>query len=123
MSIYSEEVMKRFANPKNAKEMKNPNAVGIAGNLRCGDQMKVFLKIENNKIIDASFLTFGCAAAIASSDALCDLAKGKTIDKAMKITKEDIVNILGKLPPIKLHCSVLGIETLHNAIKDYKEKH
>lgn len=122
---YSKEVMKRFKNPKFARAMKNPDAIGKVGNLKCGDVMEVFIKIEKNKeekIKDISFRTFGCVAAISSSDAMCELAKGKTIDEALKITREDIVKKLHGLPSIKFHCSVLGEEALHKAIENYKKK-
>ena len=125
MNSYSKEVMKRFKNPKFAKKMRNPDAVGEVGNAKCGDVMKIFLKIKKNKeeiIQDISFQTFGCVAAISSSDALCELAKGKTLDQALKITRKDIVKKLKGLPSLKFHCSVLGEEALQKAIKDYKKK-
>jgi len=126
MSGYSEEVMRRFRNPKFAKEMKDADAVGEVGNAQCGDIMKVFLKIGKNKkeeeiIKDISFQTFGCVAAIASSDALCELAKGKTVEKALKINRNDIVKKLKGLPRLKFHCSVLGEEGLHKAIENYRK--
>lgn len=127
MSSYSQEVMKRFKKPKFAKEMKNADAFGEVGNVQCGDVMKVFIKIDKNKkgeniIKDISFQTFGCVAAIASSDALCELAKGKTITEALKISRDDIVKKLKGLPAIKFHCSVLGEEALQKAIENYKKK-
>lgn len=104
------------------KEIKDADAVGQAGNPRCGDVMKVYLKIKKDKIKDASFQTFGCPAAIAASDAMCELAKGKTLAAAKKITSKDIVKKLGgEMPPIKLHCSVLGMQTLKKAIESYKK--
>ncbi len=123
---YSKEVMRRFRNPKYGKEMKNPNAIGEVGNAQCGDVMKVFLKIEKNEngeefIKEISFQTFGCVAAIASSDALCELAKGKTIKAALKITRKDIVRVLNGLPHIKFHCSILGEEALRKAIENYEK--
>jgi len=117
---YNKEVMKRFMNPKNMGEMKDADAVGEVGNMKCGDIMKVYLKVENNVIKDVKFQTFGCVAAIASSDALCDAAKGKTIEEAKKIENKDIVERLGNLPAIKLHCSVLGAGALKAAIANFE---
>ena len=117
---YSEKTLKRFKNPEFAGEIENPDAVGQEGNPRCGDVMKIFLKVKNNVITDIKFKTYGCVAAIASSDMMCELAKGKTIDEALKIKAEDIVNGLGKMPPIKYHCSILGTEALRKAIEDYR---
>ena len=121
--MYSKKVMEHFMHPKHVGEIKNPDGVAVVGNPICGDQMKVMIKVKNNKIIDAKFKTFGCGAAISSSDVLCELAKGKTIDQALKITNKDIDKYLGGLPKIKMHCSVLGMEGLHRAIEDYKKKH
>ena len=116
--------MKRFKNPKFVKQVKNPNAIGEVGNILCGDIMHLELRINDKtkKIEDIGFQTFGCCAAIASSDVVCELAKGKTLEQAKKITKDNIVKKLGGMPPIKLHCSVLGIEALNKAIEDYEEK-
>ncbi len=126
-TAYSKEVMKRFKNPKFAKKMKDADAVGEVGNVNCGDIMEVFIKVGKNKkgeefIKDISFQTYGCVAALASSDALCELAKGKTIQEALKISRDDIVKILKGLPNIKFHCSVLGEEALQKAIENYKKK-
>ena len=121
--MYSKKVMQHFMKPKHVGEIKNPDGVATVGNVLCGDQMVVFIKVKDNKIIDAKFKTFGCGAAIASSDVLCELAKGKTIDQALKITNKDIDKYLGGLPKIKMHCSVLGMEGLHRSIEDYKKKH
>lgn len=120
--MYSQKTIKYFRSPEFAGEMNEPDAVGQAGNLKCGDIMKVFLKIEDGVIKDISFLTYGCIAAIASSEAMCKLIKGKKIEDALEITSQDIVNELGELPPVKIHCSVLGREALGKAIEDYKEK-
>jgi len=125
---YTKEVMNRFLKPKFMGEIKNPDAVGKVGNAQCGDIMHVYLKIDKDKktgtkkIKDIKFKTMGCVSAIASSDAVCEVAKGKTLEQASKITKKDIVKKLGSLPPIKYHCSILGEEALLSAIKDYKEK-
>ncbi|MDD5254149.1 MAG: iron-sulfur cluster assembly scaffold protein [Candidatus Nanoarchaeia archaeon] len=122
--MYSEKLMERFRNPKFVGKIKYPDGVGEEGNMRCGDIMKLYIKVKDNKIMDAKFETFGCAAAIATSDALCELAIGKTLGEALKIKKEDIIKLLGgDVPKIKYHCSVLGVETLHKAIEDYKKKH
>ena len=117
-----EKLLERFRNPKNVGEIKNADGIGKVGNLKCGDIMKLYIKVKNNKIIDAKFNTFGCAAAIASSDVLCDLAKGKTIEQALKITSKDIAKELGEMPKVKLHCSVLGAKALQEAIKDFKKR-
>jgi len=121
---YNKQVMKHFTNPENMGEMKNPDGVGEEGNMKCGDIMKVYLKVDKKtqKIKDVKFQTFGCVAAIAASDVLCNLAKGKTVEQAKKINNKDIIKKLGGLPSIKLHCSVLGSEALMAAIKDYENK-
>jgi len=119
---YSKELLKHFKNPKFVKDVKNSNGIGEVGNVACGDIMHLEIKVKNNKIEDIGFKTFGCAAAIASSDVVCELAKGKTIEEAEKIKKDDIVEKLKGMPQIKVHCSVLGIEALKKAIEDYKKK-
>jgi len=119
---YSKELMKHFKNPKFVKKLKSPDAVGEVGNLRCGDIMRLKIKISDNKIKDIGFQTFGCPAAVASSDVTCELAKGKTLEQAKKLTKDDIIKKLGGMPSIKIHCSVLGIQALKKAIEDYERK-
>lgn len=114
--------MKHFNNPKYVKDIENADGVGEVGNVSCGDIMKLKIKVKNDKIADIGFQTFGCAAAIASSDVVCEIAKGKTLEQAEKLTKDDVVKELGEMPKIKLHCSVLGIEALKKAIEDYKGK-
>jgi nitrogen fixation NifU-like protein len=119
--------MEHFMHPKHSKEMKDADAIGEVGNPVCGDLMRVFIKVSKNKkgeetIKDISFNTFGCAAAISASDILCELAKGKTLKQAEKITNKDINNYLGGLPEIKVHCSVLGEQALHKAIEEYRKK-
>ncbi|MFH1607938.1 MAG: iron-sulfur cluster assembly scaffold protein [archaeon] len=121
-SEYTKELMKRFSNPKFVKSLKKPDGVGEIGNVSCGDVMHLEIKVKDNKIEDIGFKTFGCGAAIASSDVVCELAKGKTLDEAKKLTKDDIVEKLGGMPKIKVHCSVLGIEALKKAIEDYEER-
>ncbi len=119
---YSEIVMDHFANPRNMGDMDNPSAVGNVGNPACGDMMRLFLKIENGVIVDAKFKTFGCGAAIASSSMLTEMIKGKTLDEAMEISNEEVVNALGGLPEAKIHCSVMAEEALKAAMEDYKSK-
>jgi len=114
--------MKHFKNPKHVKKIKNPDAVGEVGNITCGDIMRLEIKIKDNKIKDIGFQTFGCPAAIASSDVVCELAKGKTLEQAKKIKKQDIIKKLKKMPPIKVHCSVLGIQALKKAIENFEGK-
>jgi len=118
---YNKEVMKRFLKPKFSGEIKEADTIGEVMNDQCGDMMKVFLKIDNDKIKDIKFQTMGCAAAIASSDALCELAKGKSLKDAGKISNKKIVKKLKGLPSIKVHCSVLGTSTLHKAIENYNK--
>jgi len=120
--MYSKELLKRFKNPKHMKEIKGADGIGEAGNPICGDVMKVYIKVKNSKIIDICFQTFGCPAAIASSDAMCELALGKTLAEAGKIASKEIVEKLGGMPKIKTHCSVLGMQTLKKAIEDYRAK-
>ena len=117
--MYSKKTLKRFQNPKFAGEIKNPDAVGQEGNVTCGDIMKIFLKIDKCIIKDIKFQTYGCIAAIASSDAMCELVKGKSLKESLKIKPMDITKKLGNLPVIKVHCSVLGTKALKNAIDSY----
>ena len=119
---YSKELMEHFKNPKYVKVLKNADAVGQVGNTKCGDVMKLQIKVNKDKIEDIGFQTFGCAAAIATSDVVCELAKGKKIRDAKKLTKDDVIKELGELPPIKIHCSLLGIEALNKAIENYESK-
>ena len=119
---YSEKVIDHFMNPRNVGEMTDASGVGTVGNARCGDIMRVFLKIENDVIIDASFKTFGCGAAVATSSIATELVKGKTITEALTITNAAVTEALGGLPAPKRHCSVLAEEALHSALWDYAQK-
>lgn len=116
---YSEKVMDHYRNPRNVGKIDNADAVGIAGSLSCGDQLKIYLKIENNIVTDAKFQTFGCGSAVASSSILTEMIIGKTLDEVRKITNKDIADQLGGLPPEKMHCSVMGYEALEDALKGY----
>ncbi len=120
--MYNAKVLETFANPKNVGEIENASGVGTVGNASCGDIMQVFLKIKDDKIVDAKFKTFGCAAAIASSDTACEMIKGKSLEDALKIKNSDVVETLEGLPPQKIHCSVLAEEAIAEAIKDYRAK-
>ncbi len=120
--MYSETVMDHFTNPRNVGEMKNPDGVGEVGNPVCGDVMKIFLRIQDQRILEARFKTFGCGAAIASSSMATEMVKGKTLAEAWEITNQAVAEALGGLPPEKLHCSVLAEEAIHKAINDYREK-
>ena len=120
---YSKKVMQNFFHPRNLGEMKNPDGVGKVGNPVCGDIMQVQIKVKDGKIKDIKFKTFGCAAAIATSSMITQLAKGKTLEQAKKITNKDIAKSLKGLPPIKMHCSNLASDALKKAIEDYEGKH
>jgi nitrogen fixation protein NifU and related proteins len=119
--MYSEKVMEHFSSPHNMGELKDANAVGEVGNAQCGDIMRMYLKIEDNIIKDASFKTFGCCAAIASSSVATDMIKGKSVEEALVLKNSDVVKALDGLPPIKIHCSVLAEEAIHKAIDNYRE--
>ncbi len=119
MEPYNEKVIENYANPKNVGRIENADGVGEVGNPVCGDIMRIYLKIQDNKIIDVKFQTFGCGAAIASSSISTEMIKGKALEEALKITNKDVVNELGGLPPVKLHCSVLAEEAIRKAIADY----
>ncbi len=120
--MYSDKVMGHFRSPRNMGEIKDADGVGTVGNPVCGDLMTIYIKVKNDKITDVKFKTFGCAAAIATSSMITELAKGKTLDEASKITRDNVANELDGLPPIKMHCSNLAADALREAIKDYKKK-
>ncbi len=117
--IYSPKVMEHFANPRNVGELADANGIGEIGNAKCGDIMKIYLKIENDTIKDVSFKTFGCGAAIATSSMATELIKGKPLDEALKLTNKAVVEALDGLPPVKIHCSVLAEQAIKAAIADY----
>ena len=119
---YTEKVKDHFMNPRNVGEIPDADGVGTVGNPVCGDLMTVYIKVKDNKITDIGFETLGCAAAIATSSMITELAKGKTLEQALKITKSNVSDALGKLPPIKEHCSNLAADALHEAIKNYLKK-
>ena len=119
---YTEQVMDHFMNPRNMGEMEDASGVGTVGNAKCGDIMRIYIKVEDEVITDVKFKTFGCGAAIATSSKATELVKGKTLDEALTITNKMVMEALGGLPPVKVHCSVLAEEALHAAIQDYKDR-
>jgi len=120
--MYSDKVMEHFKNPRNAGKIEDADGIGEIGNASCGDMMYCYIKVKDDKITDIKVETFGCAAAIATASMITELAKGKTLDEALKITRNDVAEELEGLPPVKMHCSNLAADALHNAIKDYREK-
>jgi len=122
MPFYSEKVLDHFKHPRNVGEIENADGTGEVGNPVCGDMMTFYVKIKDNKIEDVKFKTFGCGAAIAVSSMVSEMAKGKTLEEAMKLTNEMVAQELGGLPPNKLHCSNLGADALHKAIENYLAK-
>ncbi len=119
--MYSEKVMDHFSNPRNVGEIENADGVGTVGNERCGDIMKMYIKVDNGIITDVKFKTFGCGAAIASSSMTTELIKGKSIEEALKLTNKAVAEALDGLPPVKMHCSVLAEEAIKAAIDNYYE--
>ena len=122
MALYTETVMDHFTHPRNVGEIPDASGVGEVGNAKCGDIMKMYLKIKDDRIEDAKFETFGCGSAIASSSMATELIKGKTIEEALAVTNKQVVDALGGLPAYKLHCSVLAEESIKAAVKDYYER-
>ena len=120
--VYSDKVLDHFRNPRNVGEIENPDGVGVEGNPVCGDLMEIQIKVEDDRIKDIKFKTFGCGSAIATSSMVTELAKGKTLDEAMTITRADVAKELDGLPPQKMHCSNLAADALHKAIEDYRKK-
>ena len=123
MALYSEKVMDHFRNPRNVGVIENADGVGEVGNAKCGDIMKIYLKIENGIVEDVKFETFGCASAVASSSMATELIKGKPVSEALKLTNQAVAEALDGLPAYKMHCSVLAEEAIKNALEDYYEKH
>ena len=119
---YSKKVMEHFMNPRNVGVIENPDGYGKVGNPVCGDVMEIFIKVKDDIITDIKFRTFGCGSAIATSSMVTELAKGKHVDEAIKITRNDVADELDGLPPQKMHCSNLAADALSEAIKDYKSK-
>jgi len=120
--VYSEKVMDHFRNPRNVGEIPDADGVGTVGNPVCGDVMAIYIKVKDNHINDIKFKTFGCGAAIATSSMITELAKGKSLDEALKITRNDVADKLDGLPSIKMHCSNLAADALHEAVKDYRKR-
>jgi NifU-like protein involved in Fe-S cluster formation len=121
--MYNDKVMELFRNPHNAGALRGADAVGTAGNITCGDIIKIYMAINKNEVItNATFKTFGCVSAIAASSITCDLIKGKTLDQALKLTNKDVIDALGGLPTQKIHCSVLAKEAIEDGIKRYRKK-
>ena len=121
--MYTDKVMDHFENPRNVGEIENPDGIGKQGNPVCGDVMELGIKVKDNIIEDARFHTFGCCAAIATSSMVTEMVKGKTLEEAEEISKQAVAEALDGLPPAKMHCSNLAADALHDAIRDYKEKH
>ena len=122
MALYTETVMDHFTHPRNVGEIPDADGVGEVGNAKCGDIMKMYLKIKDDRIEDVKFETFGCGSAIASSSMATELIKGKTVDEALAVTNEQVVDALGGLPAYKLHCSVLAEESIKAAVKNYYDR-
>lgn len=120
--LYSDEVMDHFTNPRNLGKMDDADGIGEVGNAKCGDIMKLYIKVENEVITDIKFNTFGCGSAIASTSIATEMIKGKTIEEALKLKNKDVVEALHGLPANKVHCSVLAQEVVEAAVKDYREK-
>ena len=120
---YSEKVMDHFSNPRNMGELPDANGIGEVGNAKCGDIMRMYVKIEDGIVKDVRFKTFGCGAAVATSSMATELVKGKTVEQALKLTNRAVMEALDGLPPVKVHCSLLAEEAIHAALWDYAEKH
>ena len=121
--MYSEKVMDHFSNPRNVGEIPDASGTGTVGNAKCGDIMKMDIKVENGIIVDVKFKTFGCGAAIATRSMATEMVKGKTIDEALQLTNKAVAEALDGLPPVKIHCSMLAEQAIHAAVEDYKKKH
>ena len=121
--MYSEKVMDHFSNPRNVGEIEDASGTGTVGNAKCGDILKMDIKVENGIIVDVKFKTFGCGAAIATSSMATEMVKGKSIDEALQLTNKAVAEALDGLPPVKMHCSMLAEQAIHAAIEDYRKKH
>ena len=121
--MYSEKVMDHFSNPRNVGEIPDADGVGTVGNAKCGDIMKMYLKVEDGVIVDVKFKTFGCGAAIATSSMATEMVKGKTLQEALQLTNKAVAEALDRLPPVKMHCSLLAEEAIHAAVEDYMKNH
>ena len=121
--MYSEKVMDHFSNPRNVGEIEDASGTGTVGNAKCGDIMKMDIKVENGIIVDVKFKTFGCGAAIATSSMATEMVKGKSIYEALQLTNKAVAEALDGLPPVKMHCSMLAEQAIHAAIEDYRKKH
>ena len=119
---YTEKVVDHFQNPRNMGDLENPDGVGVVGNPTCGDMMQIQIKVRDDRIEDVRFKTFGCGAAIATTSVATELIKGKTIEEALQVTNRDVMEVLGGLPPGKVHCSLLAEEAIQAAVKDYRSK-
>ncbi|MFR1519141.1 MAG: Fe-S cluster assembly scaffold protein NifU [Clostridia bacterium] len=120
--LYSDKVMDHFSNPRNVGEIEDADGIGEVGNAKCGDIMKIYLKIDEDVITDVKFKTFGCGAAVATSSMATEMIKGKTVDEALQLTNRAVAEALDGLPPVKMHCSVLAEEAVRAAVADYKKK-
>ncbi len=120
--MYNQTVIDHFNSPRNVGELSDADGVGETGSFKCGDTMKLYIKVKDDRIEDVRFQTYGCGAAIASSSMLTEMVKGKKLDEAMQVTNQEVADKLGGLPPLKLHCSNLAADALHNAIADYRQK-
>lgn len=120
--MYSQKVMEHFKNPHNMGEIPDADGVGTVGNPVCGDLMTIYIKVKDNRLQDIKFKTYGCGSAIATSSMITDIARGKTLEEALKITRADVADSLGGLPPVKMHCSNLAADALHAAIGDYYKR-
>ncbi len=120
--MYNETVMDHFQNPRNVGEIADASGVGEVGNVVCGDILRVYIKIKDDRLEDVKYMTFGCGAAVASGSMMTTLAKGKTVEEAMQLTNKDVAQALGGLPPQKMHCSNLAADALHKAIEDWQQK-
>ena len=119
---YTEQVVDHYQNPRNMGELEEPDGVGVVGNPTCGDMMQIQIKVEDERIAEVKFKTFGCGAAIATTSVATELIEGKTIEEALRVTNKDVMEVLGGLPPVKVHCSLLAEEAIKAAVDDYREK-